>query len=144
MLCAAASVRDEANCVPSVCCYSGRYVCETTDKLEATEVQWSFVLCLRVRELALRLSSEEVEKSSSGLAVKAAQRPSPAALPPVYPAPASTPSPKRKHVIELLGRMNERMDHKLWRRGAGDRAGETTCAATVVSSQDFLRVSGGL
>ena len=45
MLCASASVRDEANCVPSACCYSGRYVCDTTDKLEATEVQWSFGLC---------------------------------------------------------------------------------------------------
>ena len=46
VLCAAASVLDEVNCVPSACGYSGRYVCDTTDKLEATEVQWSFVLCV--------------------------------------------------------------------------------------------------
>ena len=52
VLCAAASVRDEVNCVPSACCYSRRYVCDTTDKLEVTEVQWSFVLCDR-RQLAL-------------------------------------------------------------------------------------------
>ena len=31
--------------MPSARCYSGRYVCDTTDKLEATEVQWSFQLC---------------------------------------------------------------------------------------------------
>ena len=48
LLCASASVRDEANCAPSACCYSGRYVCDTTDKLEATEVQWSFGLCFPV------------------------------------------------------------------------------------------------
>ena len=56
MLCAAASVRDEANCVPSACCYSGRYVCDTTDKLEATEVQWSFGLCLPSLPSPLRLA----------------------------------------------------------------------------------------
>ena len=49
LLCASASVRDEANCVPSACCYSGRYVCDTTDKLEATEVQCSFGLCSPAR-----------------------------------------------------------------------------------------------
>ena len=55
LLCAAASVRDEANCVPSACCYSGRYVCDTTDKLEATEVQWSFGLCDRPWHTAFQL-----------------------------------------------------------------------------------------
>ena len=64
MLCAAASVRDEANCVPSACCYSGRYVCDTTDKLEATEVQWSFGLCVRElihNKLGYKLVDSDIE-----------------------------------------------------------------------------------
>ena len=33
--------------MPSACCYSGRYVCDTTDKLEGTQVQWSSGLCVQ-------------------------------------------------------------------------------------------------
>ena len=82
---------------------------------------------LRVRELALRLSIEVWPKKLAIQAVKAAQRPSPATLPPAYPAPASSPSPKRKHVMKLLGRMNERMGHMETRRGRHRRRNDMRC-----------------
>ena len=81
---------------------------------------------LQVRELALQLSSKEVEESSSGLAtqaVMAEQHHLPATLPPA----ASTQSAEMKHMMELLGRLTERVDRMETGRERQRRRGDMRC-----------------
>ena len=85
---------------------------------------------LRVRELALQLSSEEVEESSSCSATQAAmaaQHHSLATLPPASPAATSTPSAELKQMRELLERLTERMDRMETGRGRQRRRGDMRC-----------------
>ena len=85
---------------------------------------------LQVRELALQLSNEEVEESSSCSATQAAmaaQHHSLATLPPASPAATSTPSAEMKQMRELLERLTERMDRMETGRGRQRRRGDMRC-----------------
>ena len=85
---------------------------------------------LQVRELALQLSKEEVEESSSDLAtqaVMAAQHHSPATLPPASPAATSLQSAEMKLMRKLLERFTERMDRMETGHGRQRRRGDMRC-----------------